>query len=186
MLRPGGRAEQQRMSSTTRRRALRLRDGSRAVLTTFAAGGIAAIVLVSACTHHVETPDAQVRALLTRAEAAAEAKDIATLKQLIAADYRDEAGQDKRALTALLVYTFMQHESIHLLTRVHAIAFPQPARAEVSAFVAMAGQAVDSVNILAGLSADLYRFDFILTDHNEGHWQVVRAEWHPATLDDFQ
>jgi len=157
--------------------------GRRAVLL---GRSLAVALLASACTRHPDTPDAQVRTLLARAEVAAEGKDAAALKPLIADAYRDELGQDKRAVMALLVYTFMHHESIHLLTRIHSVEFPQPAHAEVVAFVAMAGQNLDRVELLASLSADLYRFDFTLLDRGGGDWQVTRARWHPATLDDFQ
>jgi hypothetical protein len=151
-----------------------------------AAGAVAVAIVITSCPRAPDTPEAPVREVLARAEAAAEAKDAAVLKALIADDYRDGLGQDKRALVGLLVYTFMRHDAIHLLTRVGSITFPQPPRAEVVAFVAMAGQQIPDVGLLAGLRADLYRFDFALIDLGGGNWKVTRAGWHPATVDDFQ
>jgi hypothetical protein len=48
----------------------------------------------------------------------------------------------------------------------------------------MAGRPVASAGELVGVNADLYRFDLELI-RRDGKWQVQRAAWEPARLDDF-
>jgi len=109
------------------------------------------------------------------------------LKQLISEAYSDERGQDRQALVGLLTFYFLRNESIHLLTRVQSIAFPEPARADATVFVAMAGTPIIAAEELARIRADLYRFDFSLSDEGGGDsdWKVSRAAWRRATADDF-
>jgi hypothetical protein len=151
----------------------------------------AAVLLVIAlcaplsCARKPDSPDAQVRALVSQAETAAEGRDLAALKQMISPSYGDQLGQDRQAIMQLLAYYFLHNQSIHLLTRVHAIAFPEPKRAEVTLYVAMAGRPIPRVEELAGLRADLYRFEIQASDQGNGDWKVVRAAWRPAELTDF-
>ncbi|MFQ5795754.1 MAG: hypothetical protein ACE5JP_11980 [Candidatus Bipolaricaulia bacterium] len=105
------------------------------------------------CSSEPDSPEAQVRALVTRAEVAAEKKDLDTLKQLISESYTDGLGQDKRAIVGLLTLYFLRNQSIHLLTRVQEITFPEPARAEATVFVAMAGQPIPGTEELVRLRA---------------------------------
>lgn len=127
----------------------------------------------------------QVRSLLERAEVAAEKRDAGALKQLVSETYTDARAHDKDAIVRLLGFYFFRHKSIHLLTRVQTLEFPEPAQAEVSVFVAMAGRPIPAVAELSRLRADLYRFDFVLTSEGPEDWQVVRAEWRRAKMDDF-
>jgi hypothetical protein len=131
-----------------------------------------------------ETPEARVRALLTEAEVAAEARDVGRLTEAVSERYADAAGRDRQAVKGLLVYTFMRHQSIHLLARHHEVTISEPDRAEAVVFVAMAGTPIPSVEDLAGLRADLYRFSFAL-EEEDGAWRVVRADWRPARTEDF-
>ena len=158
--------------SGTRRR-------SRALLAAFAAQALAA------CPAQPDSPEAQVRALFALAEAAAEEKDAGALKELISEHYADDEGHDRRAIAGLLTFHFLRHQTIHLLTRVHAIGFPEPTRAAATIFVAMGGTPILVVDDLARVSADLYRFDFDLADEGDGDWRVTRAAWRRATREDF-
>jgi hypothetical protein len=147
---------------------------------------VLALALIGSCTRELDTPAARIRALLAEAEVAAEAKEIRALERLVSERYADELGQDKRALTGLLAYYLLRNQSIYLFTRVQTVTLPEPKRAEITVLVGMAGQPVESAAELAGLSADLYRFDFVLIDEGEGDWKVTRAAWRPAELADFR
>jgi hypothetical protein len=138
-----------------------------------------------ACAAEPDSPEAQVRALLQQAEAAAEEKDVGALKQLVSESYSDERGQDRQAIAALLTFYFLRNQSIYLLTRVGKIEFPEPARARTTVLVAMAGTPIPDIEELARIRADLYRFDFSLGDEGSGDWRVTRAAWRRATADDF-
>jgi hypothetical protein len=147
-------------------------------------GWLVLIVLsVTACRSGEDSPGAKIRATIERAEAFTEAKDLGGLKDLVSDAYRDDAGQDKRAILGLLFVQFRRHESIHLLTRIDRLDI-QPAQAAVTVFTAMAGRPIPSASALPALRADLYRFDLTFTEEG-GVWRVASSKWRPADLNDF-
>jgi hypothetical protein len=131
-----------------------------------------------------DSPEAQVRALLQQGEAAAEKKESAVLRQMISEKYSDSQGQDKKAVEAMLRYYFLRNQSIHLLTRIRQISFPQPDLAQADVMVAMAGQPISGAEELERLRADLHRFEITLARENR-EWKVMRAEWRRAEFADF-
>lgn len=153
------------------------------------------VLILAACSADPGSPEAQVRALISRAESAAENKDIGRLKQLISERYSDERGQDRQAVAGLLSYYFLRHQTIHLFTRIQTVEFSDPEHANresadpgsarASVLVAMAGTPMLVVDDLARLRADLYRFDFELVREDDGEWRVARAAWSRATRGDF-
>lgn len=149
-----------------------------------AMGWVLCLPLLVSCTSAEESPEAQVRALLKRGEAAAEKKQAGELRKMISEKYSDSQGQDKRAIEAILRYYFLRNESIHLLMRIQSIAIPQPAQAQAIVLVAMAGQAISSPREFERLSADLHRFEITLASENK-EWKVIRAEWRRAEPGDF-
>jgi hypothetical protein len=137
-----------------------------------------------ACSPQPESAEAQIRALLAEMELAAEEKDLRPLKAVVSEQYSDELGNDRQAIVGLLTYHFLRNQSIHLLTRVAAIELPEPERASVTTYVAMAGRPIPDANALTQLRANLYRFDFALEISGK-RWQVTRAAWRPAEARDF-
>ena len=125
------------------------------------------------------------RALLDQMEVAAEQKNLRLLKAMVSEQYSDGQDNDRQAILGLLTYHFLRHQSIHLLTRVTTIEFPEPGQASVSVYVAMAGRPIPDVDALTGLRADLYRFDFRLREGGESGWLVTGAAWRPAETADF-
>ncbi|HYA37291.1 MAG TPA: hypothetical protein VEI74_03345 [Candidatus Methylomirabilis sp.] len=153
----------------------------RAIL--FAALAATSLLPVS-CSSAKDTPEAQVRALIARAETAAEQKDLAALRSMISDKYADSEGQDKKAIEAVLRFYFLRNQSIHLFTRIQAITFPEPSRARAVALVAMAGRPIKGEQELERLHADLNRFVVTLARENT-EWRVVTAEWRRAEAGDF-
>jgi len=144
---------------------------------------IAAIAL-PACSSDPESAETRIRALLAEMEAAAEAKELRPLKAVVSEQYADALGNDRRAIVQLLMFHFLRNQSIHLLTRVAAVDIPEPGRASVTVYVAMAGRPIPDAAALAQLRANLYRFDFSLEELGES-WQVAGAAWRPAEGRDF-
>jgi hypothetical protein len=126
-----------------------------------------------------------VRALIQKAEVAAENKDLGALRDLVSDNYTDEFGQDKQAILGILSFHFFRNQSIYLMTRIQTIAFPEVARAEAVLFVATAGQPIRATEELVALRADLFRFDIVLADRGKGGWKVTRAQWRRVELKDF-
>ena len=104
---------------------------------------------------------------------------------VLAEVYADSGGRDKRAVGGLLAYTFLRHESIHLLTRIDAISFPEPGHALATVYAAMAGGPIPGAGALTGRRADLFRFDFVFAEEEPTRWLLVRAGWRRAHTDDF-
>lgn len=148
-------------------------------------GVLFAAPLFLSCGSKPDTPEARVRALVEKAEAAAEKKDLGTLRDLISENYADDLRQDKQAILGVLAFHFYRNQAIYLLARVQSIAFPEPARSEVVVFVATAGQPIPGTEDLLRVRADLFRFDITLADKGKGDWKVIRAQWRRVELKDF-
>jgi len=144
-----------------------------------------ASALLLGCFGGEPSPEERVRAVIDALGRAAEARDVGALKPHVSESYGDSYGNDRRALLGLATAHFMRHQSVYLLVRVNGLELPEPGRAQVDAFVALAGQPIRGPAALPELRADLYRFAFTLRDEG-GDWRVTSAEWHPATLADFE
>jgi hypothetical protein len=142
---------------------------------------VLAVLLTAGCGGEPESPEAQVRALVARAVAAAEARDVGALRAMVSDRYSDPDGRDKRAVEAILRLHFLRNQSVHLYTRVQSVTVSHPGRVEARVLVAMAGVPITSEVELPALRADLHRFDidFALDDDT---WRVQRAVWSRAEL----
>jgi hypothetical protein len=139
---------------------------------------MALLSLVLAACGPEQSPEAQVRGVIAEGEAAAEARDLSALMQLVAADFRDEQVGGREELKQFLRGYLVTHQQIHLLTRVDSVELPYRDMAKVSLTVGTLGR--DSA--VAGaldLAADVYdvRLELQLED---GDWRVTRASWRPA------
>jgi len=150
-----------------------------------AARVVVALATLLACSGDSTTPEEQVRTALAAIEAAAEARDVGELKEHVSEAYADARGQDKRAVSGLAAFHFMRNQSVHLLTLVRDVELPTPGEARATALVAMAGRPIPGPEALAGLRADLYRFELELREE-DGAWRVTGADWAPAAAEEFQ
>jgi hypothetical protein len=146
--------------------------------------GLVVVMLLPGCRGARTSPEEQVRALIHGATAAAEQKQIGTLRDMISDRYADVQGQNKPAIEALLRLHFLRNENLHLYTHIQSVTLPQPDRAQASVLVAMAGVPIVSAQDLPAVRADLHRFeiDFV---REEKTWRVQRAAWRRAELDEF-
>lgn len=147
--------------------------------------GIILLIGLSACGEDAKSPEMQLREQIASAEAAAESRDLNALKDMVAEQYGDDRGLDKRTVLQLLRGYFLRHRTIYLLTRIQNIDLPYPNQAQATVFVAMAGQPIDTAQTLRLIRADLYRFDLVFEAKDQTHWQVTDAAWRRAKLDDF-
>ena len=147
---------------------------------------LAFVLFAAGCTSAPEDPEAQIRALIEKAEKAAEEKDVGTLKSLISESYTGGDPKDKRALVGMIGYFMLRNSSIHLLTQVSSIEFPEPKHAECTVYVAMAGRAIGGLGDLSDLRADIYRIEFAAAAEGSPDWRVTRAKWKPAGIEDLE
>jgi hypothetical protein len=128
----------------------------------------AVVVLPAGCGRELPPPEEQIRALVTEAREAAEARDLSALRDLIADDYRDAQGRDKADLVNILRLVFLRHQSVHLLTRVQRRGLSgagpgDPDRLRGHGRTPFPEQDIGLVR------ADLHRFDVTLREAGGGH-----------------
>ena len=134
-------------------------------------------LVLSSCSRPNESPvEQRVRALIDQAEALAEARDVQGFGELLSDDYRDDRGNSKQSVTALLNFYLSAHRSVHLLTRTPQIELPDSTSAEMLVFVAMAGSPITEVDQLSSLRADLYHF-YVHAQEEDGEWRIRRTRW---------
>ena len=151
-------------------------------------GGWLALILaltLTACGDPPNAPEMEIRAFVAKAQTAAEERNARELRSLIAEDYIDAHGHDHKAIERLIRLHVFRNQSIHILTRIQTIEFPEPERALVILMAALAGRPVASADELAGVNADLYRFNLELIRQDRDDWLVKHAAWERAQLTDF-
>lgn len=146
--------------------------------------GIVVAMLLPGCRGERTSPEAEVRAQINNAVAAAEQKNIGFLKSIISKQYTDDQGQNMQAVERLLRLHFLRQETIHLYAHIQSVTLPQPDRAKATVFVAMAGVPIAAMQDLPALRADLHRFEIDFA-REEKTWRVQRAAWRRAEPGEF-
>ena len=138
---------------------------------------------LAACSGDVAPPEQRVRKLNSDAEAAAEAKDVGALEEMVAESFESDH-LNKASIVQLLRMYMLRHKSIHLfsLTKSLQIVDEDNARAEV--LVALAGEPVEQADQLFDLSAELLRLDVVYARFDD-QWKVTALKWRRAAVDDF-
>ena len=124
------------------------------------------------------SPEAQVRAVVAEAEAAAEARDASALLDLVADDYRDGRGNGADEIRRYVRGYLVAHQSVHLLVRIEELELKATDLARLRATVAMVGREAEGAAAW-DLAADVHEFDVTLA-REDGEWRVTRADWRPA------
>jgi hypothetical protein len=133
----------------------------------------AALALLAGCGGDA-SPEQQVRSVIESMELAAEERDVSGLMEHISDNYRDAQGQDRTEASRYARGYFIANQSVHLLTRIESLEFPQPDEARVKLQVGMAGRGGETG--AGALTADLYNFDVVLVREG-GDWKVSYADW---------
>lgn len=142
------------------------------------------LLSVSGCGNDQGSPEQQIRQMLTEGEQAVESRSVSAVQAHISEQYSDESGHQRENLTRRLAGYFIAHQSLHLLTQIGPITLIGEDRAEVTLFVAVAGQPLEATSDLISLRADLMRFDLKLVSESS-QWRVRSARWRRADAQDF-
>lgn len=143
----------------------------------------AALLLLFACGGPEQSPEAQIKDLVSRAEQAAESHDMSVFKDSVADDYRDNHGYDRRTVLRLVQGMLLRNREIHLLSIVRDV-WVQDAAAQARVLVAMAGRPIESADALLNVRADLMRFDVQFARDGD-EWLVRSVDWQRAEVSDF-
>lgn len=133
------------------------------------------LALLAAGCHKASTPEAEVRALVEKAQHAAEARKVGDLKDLLSIDFRDAQGNSPAEIAQYLRGYFVVNQSVRLITRIDSLEFPAPDTANLKVGVASATQATGDSS-LGGLGADFRTFELTLVKE-DGDWKVRYAKW---------
>jgi hypothetical protein len=147
--------------------------GTRAPAPALAATAAAATVLLLGGCGSKESPEERVRAVITKAEEGAEARDLSAVMDLVSDRYADTRGQDKQSIRALLHGYFVINQSVHLLVRIEDLEFPADETAQARVTVGMLGRQAQEDWSFA---AEAYEFDVRLA-LEDGEWLLTSAEW---------
>ena len=134
-----------------------------------------AMLLTWAC-GGAQSPESQVRAVIETGEAAAEARDLPALMDLVSPDYQDDSGRDSRELRNYVHGYLIANQSIRLLTRIDSIEFPYRDMARVDLTVGSLGREAPEDSSF-DLAAEQLSIELQLDD---GEWKVTRAQRNRA------
>lgn len=144
---------------------------------------VAVALIMVGCGAPEQSPEARIKALIAAVEAAAEARDISGLKDLVSSRYQDRRGHDRQTALRIAQGLFIRNQKIHLLTVIRDMEIAgETASARILA--AMAGRPIESVQSLVNIRAELMRFDVEFV-REDGEWRVRSADWRRADLNDF-
>jgi hypothetical protein len=131
-----------------------------------------AAVIVAGC--GTSDPEAEIRALLAAAEEAAEARDVGFFSDLVGPGYRDSRGRDRAELLRMLRGLFLANQRIAVVSRVDEVALEGTDAARAVVHAGLLGQR-SGAELLAGVDADLYRFELELVNES-GEWRIIGAD----------
>jgi hypothetical protein len=121
------------------------------------------------------SPEDEVRAVISAAEQAAEARSVGDLLALAAPGFSDGDGRSIDELARYVRGYFIANQSVRLLTRITRIEVPAPDVAEAEVTVAMVGKDAEATAAW-DLAFDIVDFDIDLR-RIDGDWKVVHADW---------
>jgi hypothetical protein len=142
------------------------------------------LIAVPECRCSKSTAEEQVRQAIDTVVKAVNERRLAPVAAAVSEQYADEAGNKKEQIVGYLRAQFLLRRNLYLVVKLSALECPEPGRARVIAFAAMAATSGGALPDLRNLSADVYRFDIRMADE-DGVWRVVGAEWSPATVKDL-
>lgn len=130
------------------------------------------LLVLGACGGSPDDPEAEIRAWVSDAEAAAEDRDRRALIAKVSMNYADARDNDREALGNMFRVYMLRQQSISILTKIDDIVLHGDSAADVALTVGMAG----TNNNALGINADAYRFELEL-EKDEGDWMLIGARW---------
>lgn len=147
----------------------------RSIVRTSATAALASIAGALAGCGDADSPEQQVRDVISAIEVAAERRDVSDLMQHISRSYRDGDGNGRDDASRYVRGYFVANQSIHLLTRVEEVQFSSTEEARANVLVGAVGREAAASGAW-DLVADLYEVDVALLREG-GDWKVTYARW---------
>lgn len=141
------------------------------------------VSMLFACGGPEPSPEARIKSLISRAEQAAESRDISVFKDITADGYQDRRGLHRREILRIVQSVFLRNRKIHLLSVVRNLTV-KGGSAHARVLVAMAGRPIESPEALLAMRARLMRFEVDFAREGD-QWRVLSVDWQPAKAGDF-
>lgn len=142
------------------------------------------LALAPGCRCSRSAPEERVRQAVDEVIKAVNDQQLKPVAAAVSEQYADAHGNGKEQIVGYLRAQFILRRNLYLVVKLSSLACPEPTRARVVAFAAMAAVSGQGLPDVRTLSADVYRFDIKMADE-DGVWRVVGAEWTPATVKDL-
>ena len=150
--------------------------GMRTILRTWTGTALVLTAAALSGCGDADSPEQQVRAVISAIEVAAEERDVSGLMQHVSKNYRDGDGNGPDDASRYVRGYFIANQSIHLLTRVEEVQFLSSEEARANVLVGMVGREAAASGAW-DLAADLYEFDVALLREGD-EWKVTYARWN--------
>lgn len=140
-------------------------------------------LMLAGCGGDPSSPEEQIQMTFDQIESAAEKREIGNLMDFVSESYLDEQSRTKKDVRAVVQLEFIRNPKIHVFKLLRDLTVSSDTTASANLLVAVAGRPIDNASALAGLRADLLRFELQLVD--EGGWKIRSADWQWADASDF-
>jgi len=141
--------------------------------------GVFCLALLPACSH--ESDADKIKDVIADMAAGAEAKDISRVKKHIAKEYKDPAGNDYDALKGIMLFYFMQQDSINVFLRRQEVEVNSGRGHAAVRAVISRGKKLGSVKDIVPEEAGGFVFDFTF-DRRGGDWLLISATWRQVNV----
>jgi hypothetical protein len=129
-------------------------------------------------------PEQRLRTTIATGIEAAERTDHGGLAGLVAEEYADSQGRDRRELLNLVRGYLSQMGPLHIFSVEKSLRITSPGRAEVTLLVGVASVPMENIADLRQSTADLGRVELTFTEE-AGAWKLLAVRWSQAELTDF-
>jgi hypothetical protein len=130
------------------------------------------------------SPEDELRALVEEGVRACEEGELDALMELVAEDYDDDRGNDRRALRLTVGYYLRSYGTLHLFHRVTGVELAPGGEGRVTLAVALAARPIGAGADLGEIEADILRLE-LRAARQRGGWKVVWTRWERGGPGDF-
>ena len=140
------------------------------------------ITTLAACSES-SNHEERITASMNEMEIAVQERDVRAFMDKIHTNYSDSDGRSWKEIRGLTQLQILRNKNLHIFKVVKNVNV-QETTADVMVFVAVAGQPIADASSLAGLNAELLRFD-LTWELQDDEWQVISADWRRIQAQDF-
>lgn len=133
------------------------------------------LVVFTACSENSDSPEKQVKTVITSIEQGIEKRSLSQVTDHIDDNYLDHKGRTKQDIKRYLQLHILRNQNITILSRIKSFEFSEnTASIELSA--ASAARGTDLSIDANRLKADTHNASIVL-NNSSGSWKIISASW---------